>query len=147
LKQFVLIFSLLLSSFAVSASESSSDEEQVDAFGLIMDHISDSHQWHVIDYTNRHGNPVHISMPLPVILWHNNSLWFYSSDDFYHSDHTQPFGNDFVVLKDEHFYITDHNGTINTDEAGEITNASPLLEAYFSSSWNAFSNKSIVGAP
>jgi F-type H+-transporting ATPase subunit a len=126
LKQFVLIFFLLLSSIGVGASDSLTNEEPVDAFGLIMEHISDAHRWHVIDYTNRHGNPVHISMPLPVILWHNNSLWFYSSDDFYHNDQKQPFGNDFVVLKDEHFYITDQSGTINIDETGNITNASPL---------------------
>jgi F-type H+-transporting ATPase subunit a len=62
LKQFVLIFFLLLSSLAVGASDSLTNEEPVDAFGLIMEHIGDSHQWHVIDYTNRHGNPVHISI-------------------------------------------------------------------------------------
>ncbi len=126
MKQFVLIFFLLLSSLAVGASDSLTNEEPVDAFGLIMEHIGDSHQWHVIDYTNRHGNPVHISMPLPVILWHDNSLFFFSSDDFYHSEHPQPLGDDFVVMEDENLYITDHTGGINIDQAGKITNSTPL---------------------
>lgn len=126
MKRFVLIFFLLLSGFAVQAEEQSSGEGEVDAFGLIMEHISDAHQWHVIDYTNSRGIHVHINMPLPVILLYNNSLWFFSSGHFYHEQGPQQLGNDYVVLHDEHFYITDASGTIHTDSSGNIVNVSPM---------------------
>jgi F-type H+-transporting ATPase subunit a len=111
---------------AQASATDSGKEEPVDAFGLIMEHIGDSHQWHVIDYTNRRGHPVHINVPLPVILWHNNSLWFFTSGDFYYGDHLQPLGDDYVVLENEKFFITGEEGTLKIDEAGKIINASPL---------------------
>lgn len=123
---FVLIFFLLATGLNIQASSEQGEEGEVDAFELIMGHINDSHQWHVIDYTNRHGNPVHISLPLPVILWHEGQPWFYSSDSFYHADHPVEIGNDYLVLEDGHFYFTDHEGTIVRDEAGVISNPSPL---------------------
>jgi len=107
LKKIILIFFLLLGSFSTQASgEPQSPDEPVDAFGLIMDHISDAHQWHVVDYTNSRGHEVHINVPLPVILWHNNSLWFFSSGHFYHEQEPQQLGNDYVILHEEQFYIT-----------------------------------------
>lgn len=126
MRLFVFIFLLFATGLNLQASSEQGEEGEIDAFGLIMGHINDSHQWHVIDYTNRRGHPVHISLPLPVILWHEGQLWFYSSDSFYHSDHPVPIGNDYLVLEDGHFYLTDHNGTILRDEAGTITNSSPL---------------------
>jgi len=127
LKKIILIFFLLLGSFSTQASgEPQSPDEPVDAFGLIMDHISDAHQWHVVDYTNSRGHEVHINVPLPVILWHNNSLWFFSSGHFYHEQEPQQLGNDYVILHEEQFYITGDEGELEMDAEGNIRNASPL---------------------
>ncbi|MFO8001877.1 MAG: F0F1 ATP synthase subunit A [Marinilabilia sp.] len=108
------------------AAGSSDDDEPLDVFELVMGHISDSHQWHILDYTNRHGQDIHLSMPLPVILWHDGEPWFYSSDDFYHSEGPAPIGDDHVVLENERFYLTDQEGTLHKDESGAITNPAPI---------------------
>lgn len=124
---FITIF-LLLFVFnpALKASEPADGEGSFDVFELIMGHISDSHQWHVIDYTNRHGQEIHLSIPLPVILWHDGEPWFYSSDDFYHSEDPVPLGNKYVTFENETFYITNEEGTLNKNKEGSITNPSPL---------------------
>ena len=108
------------------SAETSDDGESLDVFKLIMGHISDSHQWHVLDYTNRHGQDIHLSLPLPVILWHKGEPWFYSSDDFYHSDDPAPIGDEYLVLQNEKFYLTGSEGTLQHDKEGNITNAAPL---------------------
>ncbi|MFW5754117.1 MAG: F0F1 ATP synthase subunit A [Marinilabiliaceae bacterium] len=124
---FIILFLLLPRiSPTVLASDNSEDEGTFDVFELIMGHISDSHQWHVLDYTNRHGQEIHLSVPLPVILWHDGEPWFYSSDDFYHSEDPAPLGDDYVILKDETFYITNQYGTLENNESGEIVNPAPL---------------------
>lgn len=127
MKFFIVIFLLLVGSFSVQSEEmTSSDENEgsFDVIGLVMEHITDAHQWHVLDYTNRHGQRVHLTVPLPVILWHEGKFWFFSSDRFYHSSEPVALGNDFVVLHDERFYLTDFEGTIHTDKEGHIVNAS-----------------------
>ncbi len=124
----ILLLFLLFNSLNLKAAAGYENEDgSLDVFGLIMGHISDSHQWHVINYTNRHGQEVHLSLPLPVILWHDGSLWFYSSDSFYHHDDPVSIGNtEFVVLKNETFYLTDSEGNLQKDANGTIINQSPL---------------------
>ncbi len=108
------------------AEASYDDEGNLDVFSLIMGHISDSHQWHILDYTNRHGQDIHLSLPLPVILWHDGEPWFYSSDDFYHREGPMPIGDDFVILHDEKFYLTNQNGNLKHNKNDEIINQKPL---------------------
>jgi len=125
LRFFIVIFFLFGMVLSAFSANHETEEGDVDVFGLIIGHISDSHHWHIIDYTNRHGQTIHLSLPLPVILWHDGEPWFYSSDEFYHSNTPATIGDDFVVLKDETFYITDSEGAVQYDENGHITNASP----------------------
>ncbi|MGQ1889579.1 F0F1 ATP synthase subunit A [Thermophagus sp. OGC60D27] len=126
MKYYIVIFLLLVGNMtALSEEVLSEEEESFDVIEVVMEHISDAHQWHILDYTNRHGDKVHLSMPLPVILWHGGRLWFYSSDRFYHSSHPVPIGNDFVILHHEHFYLTDAEGTLHFDQEGHVTNIAP----------------------
>jgi len=46
-----------------------SHEEEYDATAYILEHVSDSHEWHIL--TNKHGH--HVSVPLPVILYSRHS--------------------------------------------------------------------------
>ena len=125
LRYFIVIFFLFGTGLSVFSANHEAEEGNIDVSGLIIDHIRDSHHWHIIDYTNRHGQTIHLSLPLPVILWHDGEPWFYSSDEFYHSNTPAAIGDVFVVLKNETFYITDSEGTVKYDESGHITNASP----------------------
>lgn len=46
---------------------------------MIFHHIVDAHEWHILDYGD-----VHLSIPLPVILWHEGKLHFFMSNKFKH---------------------------------------------------------------
>lgn len=47
----------------------SHEEEKFNATEVIMDHIKDSHDWHL--WTTKHGH--HVSVPLPIIVFSKNS--------------------------------------------------------------------------
>lgn len=53
-------------------------EEKFEPTKVIMEHISDSHMWHFWG---------HVSMPLPVIVYTNGGLDFFSSGQFHHGEH------------------------------------------------------------
>jgi F-type H+-transporting ATPase subunit a len=126
LKQIITIFLLLLIGFTIRANEVQAEEEPLDVVEMIMEHISDSHHWHIISYTNRRGQEVELSIPLPVILWHEGRPWFFLSDIFHHHEGPLPLGTGFVTLEHEHFFLTDSTGHLHKDESGTITNLQPL---------------------
>ena len=82
-----LFFGLLtLCSVTVSASTDSHDTTQTsdsdapfDPREMIMEHVMDSHSWHIMDW-----NDYAVSVPLPVILWTEEGLVAFSSSKFHH---------------------------------------------------------------
>lgn len=54
-------------------------EKAFDAGKMIIDHIVDAHEWHILTY-----NDFHLSIPLPVILLDNGKLVSFSSSHFHH---------------------------------------------------------------
>ena len=52
-----------------------------DAGEMIIDHIVDAHEWHILTY-----NEFHLSIPLPVILIDNGKLVTFSSGNFHHGE-------------------------------------------------------------
>ncbi len=88
----VTLFALLLAGFSygstgahdtvsqqVTLHEGSHSEKSFDAGAMIIDHIVDAHEWHILTY-----NDFHLSIPLPVILIDNGKLVSFSSSNFHH---------------------------------------------------------------
>lgn len=77
-----LIFAVFLSVSLVRASEPSADgshaEEKFEPTTMIMEHISDSHDWHLWGHT---------SIPLPVILYTDKGMEVFLSSEFHHGEH------------------------------------------------------------
>lgn len=64
-----------------SDAASEHNEEEFDASSFIIEHISDSHEWHIL--TKKNGE--HVSIPLPVILYHKpTGLHFFFSNKLAH---------------------------------------------------------------
>lgn len=60
------------------------EKEEFNAGKKIISHISDAHDWHILDYKDSEGHEHHISIPLPVILWHDGRLYTFMSNKLSH---------------------------------------------------------------
>ena len=104
LKTFLLFATFTLGNLSLFASEGhgeeSHDEKPFDAVEVIMHHIADAHEFHILDYTDDHGVEHPVSMPLPVILFTEGSLDVFMSSEFDHG-HAD-------VVKGNHTYRLDH---------------------------------------
>lgn len=113
----------------IQVAEATEDSHTSDTAGLdvgkfIIDHILDSHEWHLWGHT---------SIPLPVILidLEKGQADFFMSSKFHH-DNTGTYvynacatGNSYVRLN-EKIYIVGESGKLNYDEEGNVTNIMPL---------------------
>ena len=51
---------------------------------VVLEHIQDSHDWHITNYVNADGEEVPLAIPLPVIV-HSSTGWhLFSSSEFEH---------------------------------------------------------------
>ena len=95
MRTFLLSISFLLTSlWAVSNAPSheeplsaqqettTSHEEKFNAGHMIIDHIVDSHDWHIATFGH-----AHITIPLPIILLDEGKLIVFSSAKFHHGEH------------------------------------------------------------
>lgn len=57
-----------------------SHEEAFDAGKMIIEHVVDSYEWHILNWGS-----THISVPLPVIIYHEGQLMTFMSSEF--TDH------------------------------------------------------------
>jgi F-type H+-transporting ATPase subunit a len=115
--------------FANASDNNSHEEEAFDVNELIMHHIKDAHEWHILDYKNKNGETVNITIPLPIILFHNGQLDIFSSKKFEHGHKIVEKRNNKYILYHEKIYIANENGGLSYEiKDGEkvITNAKPL---------------------
>jgi len=68
---------------AVSGIESShkAETKEFNAGEMIIEHIIDSHEWHILSWKGHH-----VSIPLPVILLDEGKLVMFSSGKFHHGE-------------------------------------------------------------
>ncbi len=129
--QHIKIFIALIAFMAFSASSYATDkheestEAEFDPMEMIMHHIADAHEWHVISYQNMDGVKQHISLPLPIILI-DNGLHIFMSSAFHHGEEVVKKGNSYYKLYHEKIYKTNSNGTIQYDEDHNVLNEKPI---------------------
>ncbi len=139
----LFIFSFAIGNLAIASdadhSESKEEEKGFDVSELIMHHIKDAHEWHILDYTNKNDEKVAVSLPLPIILFHNGQLDVFLSSQFEHGHKTVTKGSNTYILYHEKVYIVDEHGGIKYKvEDGQqiVVNEKPLD---FSITKNVFS--------
>ncbi len=120
-----------------SMLEQSVEKQGFNASELINSHIGDSHEFHIADYD---GHP--ISFYLPVILWTDNGLVTFSSEQFHHDNAGEHVvnidGQEFVRNNEIIFYKDKYDGLSQEDkEDGAFNFAARPLN--FSITKNVFS--------
>jgi F-type H+-transporting ATPase subunit a len=120
-------FSLVTAS--TFASSKSTEGEEFNVSETIMHHISDAHDFHILDWD---GHAV--SVPLPVILWTENGLVAFMSSEFHHDDKgtyvVEKNGQRFVKHHETIYYANaeanEEGAYVNLDSTGHAENAAPL---------------------
>ncbi len=73
--------------FAEQENHESEAKKKLDVGALIMDHVLDAHEWHILSY-----NDFHLSVPLPVIVYSQTSgLNIFMSSKFHHEHKYVPY--------------------------------------------------------
>ena len=107
---FVIVFSF--SSFAVSEG-GDGDDKKFNAGDMILHHIGDSHDWHVLDWKSKP-----ISIPLPIILFHEGvGVSVFMSYKFHHGEDV------YVPTNKKWGYKLDHGSIYVVNNSGELNNS------------------------
>lgn len=119
-KKAFLLALLALGVFGLKAEDTHPKEnnEEFDATEVIMHHIKDAHEWHLVEIKGENGESKQVSIPLPVILYYKGHLDVFMSSKFHH-------GNADVVCgsgKDQRIYRLSH-GHIEVVTEGEEKHA------------------------
>ena len=72
---FTLIFFILFSTNIFANPAGKPDEtKEFDVNEMIMHHIKDAHEFHIMDFNDSDVTKHSVSFPLPIILWTENGL-------------------------------------------------------------------------
>ncbi len=129
LQKSILVLIGFLSLNSVKASSSDGEEGGFKAGEMIMHHISDAHEIHII------GD---FAIYLPVILKTDNGFEVFSSSHFYHNENhatdsatgesVHYYAHEGFVMTHEHIYFANENGGISFNEKGEVANEAVALD-------------------
>ena len=134
LKKLPIIFTLILlfsSAFVIAQhgnSEVAHNEDghkdiKAEIKAEIQHHINDSYDFHI--WTIDEEKDIHVSMPLPIILW-DNGLHLFMSSKFHHGKSVAESKGNYYKIVHSKIYKTDSAGTITYDEKHHPTNVKPL---------------------
>lgn len=125
-KTFLLLFFIIIGLFyGYASSEAKSAEageakEEFNMTELIMHHIKDAHEWHILEYKQDDGSTKAVTVPLPIIVYANGQLDVFLSSAFHHGEEPVTRGNNTYILHHEKIYLANENGSLDTkEEAGE----------------------------
>ncbi|MBN2174947.1 MAG: F0F1 ATP synthase subunit A [Bacteroidales bacterium] len=65
-----------------TAEKEHGEEEEFNPGKMIVDHVVDSHEWHILTWGHKH-----VSIPLPVILYDEGNFIVFLSSKFHHPPH------------------------------------------------------------
>jgi len=125
LKHILIAFVLVFTTSTIFASEptasanhnphsTTSTVEKFNAGKMIMEHVSDAHDWHLWGRT---------AIPLPVIIKTDKGFDFFSSSKFEHG-HATVKGNYNYKLEEGSIVIVDDAGVVNEEASSKITDFS-----------------------
>lgn len=86
-------------------------EEKFDATTAIMDHIADSHYWHLWGHT---------SLPLPIIIITDQGVELFSSANFHHGEEAYQGKYYTYKLIEDLVYVVDGQGNIDKEASSRI---------------------------
>jgi F-type H+-transporting ATPase subunit a len=121
-----LLLALPITGFAYEKEESEGDKK-FDPNDMIMHHVKDAHEFHIIDIDDKP-----ISLPLPIILWTDNGLTTFMSSGFHHDDEgkvvVEKNGERFVKYHEKIYQLEAGASSVVFDDKHHPTNATKPLD-------------------
>lgn len=144
LKPMIFMMLAIFSTTSVLASgHDSKKDEPYNPVPVIMEHIMDSHSWHLWTTTDEEGHEHHVSVPLPVILI-DGGLKVFMSSKFEHDHHNPHLYK--AEIDGETYYIEkiDEEGNVLAENIYRLEGGEKVYPLDFSITKNVFAL--IVGA-
>jgi len=92
-------------------AEANHGKEKFEPTKVIMEHIADSHMWHLWGHT---------SLPLPVILYTPNGLEVFSSGNFHHGEHDYNGKYNNYRLEEDHVKVVGADGKVDEEASKAV---------------------------
>jgi F-type H+-transporting ATPase subunit a len=86
-------------------------EKKFEPTKVIMEHIADSHMWHLWGHT---------SLPLPVILYTSGGLEVFSSGHFHHGEHDYNGKYNNYRLEEDHIKVVGADGKVDEEASKSV---------------------------
>lgn len=117
---FLILFLLAFSLPVAGQEEHGTQKEKFDASTFITEHVSNSHEWHLMTIKKRDGTEKEVAIPLPIILYYRSTgLHFFFSNKLAH-------GHEYKGFK---MGEGEYEGRIvAVNEAGEVDTENLLLD-------------------
>ncbi len=122
----LFVFAVSQVAFASDDSHTPVEEKAFDITELIMHHIKDEHSWTLWSFTNDENQEVHVTIPLPVIVYANGRLDIFLSSAFHHGEQIVDKGKNAYILYHEKIYLANIQNQLEFNETHEVLNAKPL---------------------
>jgi F-type H+-transporting ATPase subunit a len=109
--------------------------EKYNPVPVILEHILDSHEWHLFTTKDEHGHDHHVSIPLPVILI-DGGLKIFMSNAFHHDEQNHHLYTAEVDGKTYFIEKMDENGNVKGENIYFIENGEKVYPLDFSMTKN-----------
>ena len=83
----ILFISFCFASFANSSDKVDKADEKFNPKEMILHHVKDAYGMHIATLNANEDHPIHISIPLPVIVYTEKGFTVFSSSAFHHDYH------------------------------------------------------------
>ena len=83
----ILFLSFCFTSFANSSDKVDNADEKFNPKEMILHHVKDAYGMHIATLNANEDHPIHISIPLPVIVYTEKGFTVFSSSAFHHDYH------------------------------------------------------------
>jgi len=105
----VFIFSQAVFATEEHSTDSTAKSHEEEGNSTI-EHVLDSHDWHILDYKDAKGGEHPVSVPLPIIVWNGNGFDIFMSSEFHHGTHPVKKGDRTYILNHGKLYFADEHG-------------------------------------
>lgn len=133
IKRISIVFLLISFVGFVNESKAAESEGEFSPKNMILHHVKDAYGMHIatLNFSNR--DPLHITIPLPVIIYTDSGFTIFSSSLFHHDYHghkiVEKDGMKLVNLHEKVYVLDQGSDSLELDAEGHPLNASrPIVD-------------------